>query len=134
MTFYVLKNIKTSLVLLNEENLEIVINKIKDNLDESLLTSYWLKKNQDNNPMAGYCYYASAVLQKVFPELEIWRGQDDMGEYHWFNKNNEKVIDITEDQYYSKGRVPPYDNAEKKRQLGGRHGTKANRLLEKINR
>ena len=120
MTFYALKNTKTSLVLLNEKNLEIVINKIKENLDESLLT--------------GYCYYASAVLQKVFPELEIWRGQDDLGEYHWFNKNGEKVIDITEDQYYSKGRVPPYDNAEKKRQLGGRHGKKANRLLEKINR
>jgi len=120
-------------VLLNEENLEIVINKIKENLDESLLTGYWLKKNQDDNPMAGYCYYASAVLKKVFPELEMWRGKDDQGEYHWFNKWDSMIIDITEDQYYRKGRTPPYDTAIKKQQLGGRHGAKANRLLKKIN-
>ena len=120
--------------MLTEKNLEIVIERIKDNLDESLLTRYWLKKNQDDNPMAGYCYYTSAVLKKVFPELEIWRGKDDQGEYHWFNKWDSKVIDITEDQYYRKGRTPPYDTAVKKQQLGGRHGAKANRLLEKINR
>ena len=60
--------------------------------------------------------------------------KDDQGEYHWFNKWDSKVIDITEDQYYRKGRTPPYDTAVKKQQLGGRHGAKANRLLEKINR
>ncbi len=129
-----MKSIRTSLVLLTEENLEIVIEEIKNNLDESLLTGYWLKKNQDDNPMAGYCYYASAVLKKVFPELEMWRGKDNQGEYHWFNKWDSRVIDITEDQYYRKGRTPPYDTAVKKQQLGGRHGAKANRLLKKINR
>lgn len=119
-------------IKLNEKNLSIVIEVIKENLDDSLLTSYWRKKNQDNNPMAGYCYYASAVLQKVFPELEIWRAQDDLEEYHWFNKWDDRVIDITEDQYYCKGRIPPHDVGQKKRQLGGRHGAKANKLLEKI--
>jgi len=127
------KNTKTSAVSLTEENLQTVIQIIVENLDDSLLTTYWRRKNQDNNPMAGYCYYASAVLQKVFPELEIWRAEDELGEYHWFNKWGDRVIDITEDQYYCKGRTPPHDTGIKKRQLGGRHGIKANKLLENIN-
>jgi len=107
-----------------------IIEIIKNNLTVDLLTRKWKEKNI-GNPTAGYCYYASAVLKRFYPkEVMLYRGVDHEGEYHWWCQTKSgDIIDITAEQYTSKGFTPPYEKGEKKGPLGFSYRDKA-RLLE----
>ena len=53
--------------------------------------------------------------------------------YHWWVQDKAgKIIDLTADQYYSKGRVPPYDKAEKAGLLGFEYKKRVLRLYERV--
>ena len=70
-----------------------VIEAIKNNLTTDLLPRTWLSRNAVQK-MAGHCYHASCVLQNYYPELELHRAVDDEGEYHWFCRSENDIIDI----------------------------------------
>jgi hypothetical protein len=72
--------------------------------------------------MFGHCHTASGCLQKIFGTkvIKLYRALDDEDIYHWWAVDNENnIIDITADQYYSTGRYPPiYESGKKSGLLG----------------
>ena len=54
----------------NKENLNLVIDIIKQNLTPDLLPKKWVERNS-TNPMFGHCHTASGCLQKIFGTKEI---------------------------------------------------------------
>ena len=90
-------------MIYNEKNLKLVSDAIVQNLTPDLVAVKFRKRNETNR-MFGHCYHASACLQKIFgtKEIKLYRAVDFSETYHWWAKdNNEKVIDLTADQYYS---------------------------------
>jgi hypothetical protein len=45
-------------------------------------------------------------------------GVDYRDDYHWWLQDDERVYDVTGDQYYSVGKLPPYQNGKKSRWYG----------------
>jgi hypothetical protein len=118
----------------NSENLVRIIEVIKNNLTTDLLSKEWLNRNY-GNPMAGHCYHASAVLQQIFgtKNIKLMRAIDDEGEYHWWCETSEgHLIDITEDQYFSRGLTPPHDKGQKESALGFSYRYKVSVLYERV--
>lgn len=118
----------------NTHNLNIVSELIKDNLTPDLLPKKWIERNKAN-PMFGHCHTASACLQKIFgtKELKLYRALDDENIWHWWcvDKNN-KIIDLTDNQYYSENRKPPYKDGIKASMLGFSYRTRVLTLLDRI--
>jgi len=118
----------------NDSNLKLVIQSIEKNLTPDLLPKKWIERNS-TNPMFGHCHTASACLQKVFgtKNIKLWRGLDDEGIWHWWAVDlNNKLIDITADQYTSRDRVPPYDNGQKSSMLGFDYRIRTLTLLGRV--
>lgn len=118
----------------SEQNLKLVCLVIKNNLTPDLLPKKWVQRNQ-SNPTFGHCHTASACLQKVFGSkmINLWRGLDDEGIWHWWAVDiNGLRIDITEEQYTSQGRVPPYDVGMKASILGFDYRKRVLKLLDKV--
>ena len=103
------------------KNLKLVSKIILKNLTPDLLPKKWVERNA-SNPMFGHCHNASGCLQKIFGTkvIKLYRALDDEGIYHWWAVDNENnIIDITADQYYSTGRYPPiYESGKKSGLLG----------------
>ena len=107
---------------------------IVKNLTPDLLPKKWVEKNK-TNPMFGHCHTASACLQRLFgtTNIKLYRALDDEGIWHWWAVTKEgKKIDLTADQYYSQGRVPPYVNGTKASMLGFDYRKRTYKLLELI--
>ena len=120
----------------NPENLERISKLIIDNLSPDLLTNVY-RSEMNRHPLVGYCHTASAALQKIFTKevISLYRGMDDEDQYHWWNVDKEgKVIDLTADQYYSLGKEPPYENAQKMSMMGYRYAEKVYALLDRLER
>ena len=118
----------------NEQNLKLVSSVIKNNLTPDLLPKKWVQRNQ-SNPTFGHCHTASACLQKVFGSkmIRLWRGLDDEGIWHWWAVDlNNKLIDITSEQYTSQGRIPPYNVGMKASMLGFDYRKRVLKLLDKV--
>lgn len=118
----------------NDENLKLVTQSIVKHLTPDLLPKKWVERNS-TNPMFGHCHTASACLQKVFgsKNIKLWRGLDDEGIWHWWAVDlNDKLIDITADQYISQGRTPPYDKGAKASMLGFEYRIRALSLLGRV--
>jgi hypothetical protein len=117
----------------NDENLKKVTELILKNLSSDLLPRSWLDKNEINLTF-GHCHNAAGCLYKIFgsKSVNMYRGFD--GEiYHWWVQDKAgKIIDLTADQYYSKGRVPPYDKAEKAGLLGFEYKKRVNELYRRV--
>tara|TARA_B100001939_G_scaffold308482_1_gene289108 strand:+ start:1807 stop:2217 length:411 start_codon:yes stop_codon:yes gene_type:complete len=111
-------------------DLEKTICIIKENLTTDLLSRSWINKNAKQK-MAGHCYHASAVLQDFFPELDLYRGIDEEGEYHWWCQKGDEIIDITAEQYTERGLTPPYKDGEKQSRLGWSYKDKVKKLNER---
>ena len=63
----------------------------------------------------------------------MWHGKDDEDIWHWWCVDiNGKLIDLTEDQYYKRDRIPPYDKGEKASMLGWEYRKRVINLLEKV--
>lgn len=112
-------------------NLIQTIELIKNNLTTDLLSKSWINKNAQQK-MAGHCYHASAVLQDFFPELDLYRGIDEEGEYHWWCQDGEKIIDITAEQYTERGLTPPYKDGKKEPRLGFSYRDKVRILHDRV--
>ena len=107
-------------MIYNEENLNVVSKIITENLTSDLISKKWLQKNLGNKTF-GHCHTASGCLYKIFgsDSMHMYRGLDDEGIWHWWVKDIDgKIIDLTKDQYYSIGKIPPYTKEEKVGMLG----------------
>ena len=117
----------------NDENLKKVTELILKNLSSDLLPRSWLDKNEVNLTF-GHCHNSAGCLYKIFGSkaVNMYRGFD--GEiYHWWVQDKAgKIIDLTADQYYSKGRVPPYDKAEKAGLLGFEYKNRVKELYRRV--
>jgi len=118
----------------NIDNLRIVTNLILKNLTPDLLPKKWVERNS-TNPMFGHCHTASACLQKIFgtQELKLHRALDDEGIWHWWCVDNQnRIIDLTSDQYTSQNRQPPWDKGQKASMLGFDYRKRVLTLLGRI--
>ena len=118
----------------NETNVKLACDLIMKNLTPDLLPKKWVERNK-TNPMFGHCHTASACLQRLFgtQNIKLYRGLDEEGIWHWWAVTKEgKKIDLTADQYYSQGRVPPYVNGTKASMLGFDYRKRTYKLLELI--
>lgn len=117
----------------NDENLKKVTELILKNLSSDLLPRSWLDKNEVNLTF-GHCHNSAGCLYKIFGSkaVNMYRGFD--GEiYHWWVQDKAgKIIDLTADQYYSKGKIPPYDKAEKAGLLGFEYKKRVNELYRRV--
>jgi len=102
------------------ENLQKISGIIKKNLTYDLLPRKWFIRNAAN-PMFGHCHNAAGCLYKIFghENMHMYRALDDEGIYHWWciDKEN-RIIDLTSEQYTDFGRRPPYAEGEKANILG----------------
>lgn len=118
----------------NETNLKLACDLIVKNLTPDLLPKKWVERNK-TNPMFGHCHTASACLQRLFgtANIKLYRALDEEGIWHWWAVTKEgKKIDLTADQYYSQGRVPPYVSGTKASMLGFDYRKRAYKLMELI--
>ena len=118
----------------NEENLAKISEIIKKNLTIDLIPKKWQARNI-SNPMFGHCHNAAGCLYKVFGSsaVKMYRGLDDEGIYHWWVVDlNDKIIDLTVEQYTSQGRNAPYDKGEKSGLLGFQYKQRVLRLTERV--
>ena len=46
------------------------------------------------------------------------KGKDYRGETHWWLQDDDKIYDVTADQYYSVGQTPPYESGKKSKWYG----------------
>ena len=118
----------------NEENLKLVSDAIVKNLTPDLIPKKWRQRNSIN-PMFGHCHTAAACLQKVFgtKTIKLYRALDDNDIWHWWAVDvDDKLIDLTADQYYSVGKEPPYERGEKTGMLGFAYRTRTLELLDRV--
>ena len=118
----------------NEINLNMVTKVIVNNLTPDLLPKKWIERNK-NNPMFGHCHTSSACLQKIFgtKQLKLNRALDDEGIWHWWCvDNNQNIIDITGNQYYSENRTPPYKDGQKASMLGFEYRKRVTKLMNRV--
>ena len=118
----------------NTDNLNLACKLIVENLTPDLLPKKWVERNK-TNPMFGHCHTASACLQRLFgtKNIKLYRGLDEEGIWHWWVITKEgKKIDLTADQYYSQGRVPPYVSGTRASMLGFDYRKRAYKLMELV--
>ena len=118
----------------NEENLKKVSDIIKRNLSTDLLPRAWVDKN-GRNLTFGHCHNAAGCLYKIFgsKSVTMYRGLDEQGIYHWWVVDiNNKIIDLTAQQYTDFGKIPPYDKGEKAGLLGFEYKKRVLRLYERV--
>ena len=109
--------ILTPLFPYNYNEIDSVIEKIKSNLSGDLLKGKRLKYADDVKlyQYYGHCYHSSQALyfmmdtDKLTPMSAIdWRD-----EKHWWLQDGNTIYDVTEDQYYSRSKVPPHSKGKK---------------------
>ena len=72
------------------------------------------------NRFYGHCYHASQALYYLMDTTELvpMSGEDYRGEKHWWLQHNDNIYDCTAEQYYDKGKLPPYHNGKKSKWYG----------------
>jgi len=101
--------------------IEMVMKLIAENLSPDLLTKKYRKKNE-HNPMFGHCYHSSQALYYLI-ETDVLQPMSAIDYHdcpHWWLEDTScnKIYDVTSDQYYHVGQVPPYDAGKKKKWYG----------------
>ena len=122
------------LISYDKENLELIFKIIVDNLTPDLV-NVKLRERNSVEPMFGHCYAASACLYKIFgsKNVKLWHGKDDEDIWHWWIVDkDDKIIDLTVDQYHRTNRTPPYDNGKKAGLLGWGYRKKVEKLLKRV--
>lgn len=115
-----------------------IIQDIKNNLTPELLKKEYREQNK-SNPLFGHCYVATEALYHSIPVEERINyksvcGKDDEGITHWWieNKQTGEILDITGDQYYSKGKTPPYRNGRTNPFLTSQPSKRCRVLLDRL--
>lgn len=93
---------------------ESVMNVIRIQLSPDLLTKKYREENVTNQ-MYGHCYHSTQALFYLLDtdKLVPMSGIDYRNDTHWWLQDGETIYDVTADQYYSVGQVPPYATGKK---------------------
>ena len=99
----------------NELNMSLVMGLIQKNLTPDLLKYKRLMYKGDSNKYYGHCYHSSQALYYLMDteKLVPMSGEDYRGEKHWWLKHGDNIYDCTAEQYYQKGKLPPYHSGKK---------------------
>ena len=99
----------------NELNMSLVMGLIQKNLTPDLLKHKRLMYKGDSNKYYGHCYHASQALYYLMDTKKLvpMSGEDYRGEKHWWLKHGDNIYDCTAEQYYQKGKLPPYHSGKK---------------------
>jgi hypothetical protein len=102
-------------------DIELVVASIASNLKPEMVTKKYREENS-SNPMFGHCYHSSQALFYLMDTnvLEQRTAIDYHDCSHWWlvDTTNDKIYDITADQYYHVGQTPPYASGKKKNWYG----------------
>jgi len=103
----------------SEYSMCLVMGLIKRQLTPDLLTPKYRQENLIN-PTYGHCYHSTQALYYLMntDKLVPMSGKDYRDEYHWWLQDGERVYDVTADQYYTVGKLPPYHNGKKSKWYG----------------
>jgi hypothetical protein len=105
-----------------ENNMCLVMGLIKQNLTPDLLRGKKLMYASDvkTNKYYGHCYHASQALHFIMntDQLTPMSAEDYRGEKHWWLQNDEKIYDVTAEQYYTVSQLPPHDLGKKSKWYG----------------
>lgn len=103
----------------SEANMSLVMGLIKRNLTPDLLTPKYREENKIN-PMYGHCYHSTQALFYLMDTdlLVPMSGLDYRGDYHWWLQNEDRIYDLTAEQYYCVDKLPPYHNGKKSKWYG----------------
>ena len=97
-------------------DIELVVGSIASNLKPEMVTKKYRAENA-TNPMFGHCYHSSQALFYLMGTdvLEQRTAVDYHDCPHWWlvDTTNNKIYDITADQYYRVGQTPPYPGKKK---------------------
>ena len=101
------------------EDFELISNLIRDNLTIKMCPPRYREKNL-GNPLFGHCYHATQALYYFFEDanLKVMSAPCDIAGSHWWLQNGDTIIDITDDQYLSVGKKPPYDKVKESKWYG----------------
>ena len=106
----------------SELNMCLVMGLIQKNLTLDLLSHKKLMYRQDTltNKYYGHCYHSSQALYYLMDTdgLVPMSGEDYRGEKHWWLQYGDKIYDCTAEQYYQKGKLPPYHSGKKSKWYG----------------
>ena len=99
----------------SEVNMCLVMGLIQKNLTQDLLKHKRLMYKDDSNKYYGHCYHASQALYYLMETKKLvpMSGEDYRGEKHWWLQHGDKIYDCTAEQYYQKGKLPPYHSGKK---------------------
>ena len=104
------------------DEIEFVIDKIRNNLSPDLLKGKRLKYPNDLlvSKFYGHCYHSSQALFYLMDcdNLIPMSGTDYRAEQHWWLQKNIEIYDCTADQYLDKGKIPPYNTGKKSKWYG----------------
>ena len=84
------------------------------------------------NPMFGHCYHSTQALYYFFKDanLKVMSAPCDVaGSHWWLMDEDDKIIDITQDQYLSVGTKPPHDKGKETKWYGWRNRVHARSLV-----
>jgi hypothetical protein len=103
----------------SELNLSLVIGTIRKNLSPDLLTPKY-RQNNLTNPTYGHCYHSTQSLFYLMDGdcLVPMSGIDYRGDTHWWLQHGENIYDVTAEQYYTVGKLPPYQVGKKTQWYG----------------
>ena len=106
-----------------ENNMCLVMGLIRQNLTLDLLKGrkkLMYPNDVQTNNCYGHCYHSSQALYYLMntDALVPMSGEDYRGEKHWWLQNEEKIYDVTAEQYYTVGKLPPYHSGKKSRWYG----------------
>ena len=94
------------------------------------------RENNFGNPLFGHCYHATQALYYFFKDanLKIMSAPCDIAGSHWWLEDNDKIIDITADQYFNVSKTPPYDKGKKSNWYGwkNRPHRKSQNLMHEV--
>ena len=100
------------------DDIDTVIEKIQNNLSSDLLKGRKVLMYPNDiisNKYYGHCYHSTQALYYLIDtdKLVPMSGEDYRGEIHWWLQYDKVIYDVTEDQYYSKSKVPPHSKGKK---------------------
>ena len=101
-----------------ERNMCLVMGLVRKNLTPDLLKGRKKLMYPDDvkfNKCYGHCYHSSQALFYLMntDQLVPMSAEDYRGEKHWWLQSGEKIYDVTAEQYYTVGKLPPYESGKK---------------------
>ena len=103
------------------EDISLVMGYIAGKLTPELVTKKYREENA-SNPMFGHCYHSSQALYYLIDTdvLQPMSAIDYHDCTHWWLEDTScnKIYDVTSNQYYYVGQIPPYEAGKKKKWYG----------------